>query len=158
MGYICTCARADVLLIGISETSWWIALKFRWVVRDPSARHLQKLRVGHSCTCAPFFSYLGNGWTECAASWWVLRGPLALRFTKDRGYPHERTCNCIHFKHICSLPLVHRPKGVLLVDIQQFAKRSINPQPGNFEHASFFSITKKGWSIFQYYANALPQH
>ena len=38
-----------------------------------------------------------------------------MRLTQSRDYPHERTCNCTHFKHICTLPLVHRPKDVLLV-------------------------------------------
>ena len=38
-----------------------------------------------------------------------------MRFTKDEGYPHEGTWNCTHFNHICSIPLVHRPKGESLV-------------------------------------------
>ena len=46
-----------------------------------------------------------------------------MRFAKDGGYPHECTCNRTHFKHICSLPLVHRPKGVLLVIIGQYLTR-----------------------------------
>ena len=61
------------------------------------------------------FSYLGNGWADGAETWCVARGPLSMRFTRDGRYPHERTCSCTHFKHICSLLLVHRPKGVLLV-------------------------------------------
>ena len=61
------------------------------------------------------FSYLRNGWMDLAETWCVARGPLALRFAKNGGYPHERTCNRTHFKHICLLPLVHHQKGVLLV-------------------------------------------
>ena len=61
------------------------------------------------------FCYLGNGWTNCTETWCVVRVPLAMSFTKDEGYPHERTSNCSHFKQICPLSLVHRPKGVLLV-------------------------------------------
>ena len=38
-----------------------------------------------------------------------------MRFTQNGGHPHESTCNCTHIC-ICSLPLVHRPKGVLLGD------------------------------------------
>ena len=44
------------------------------------------------------FLYLGNGWTDCAETWGVVRGPLAMRFTKDEGYLHERTCNCTHIE------------------------------------------------------------
>ena len=41
-----------------------------------------------------------------------------MRFIKGGGYPHESTCKCTHFKHICShlLPLVHRPKRRLTGD------------------------------------------
>ena len=52
----------------------------------------------------------------------MVRGPLAMRFTQNGGYPHERTCNCTHIKHICSLPLVHCPKGVLLVSVPSGAQ------------------------------------
>ena len=38
-----------------------------------------------------------------------------MHFTCDGGYLHEHTGNCHTFKHIYLLPLVHRPKGVLLV-------------------------------------------
>ena len=38
-----------------------------------------------------------------------------MHFTHDGGYLHEHKGNCNTFKHIYSLPLVHRPKGVLLV-------------------------------------------
>ena len=61
------------------------------------------------------FSFLGKGWTDCAETWCVVRGPLAMCFTQDGWYPHERTCNCTHVKPLCWPPLVHRPKGVLLV-------------------------------------------
>ena len=59
---------------------------------------------------------------DWAETWCLVRGPLAIRATKDGGYPHERTCNCTYFKHICSLLLVHRPKGVLLVQPRAASK------------------------------------
>ena len=36
----------------------------------------------------PSVSYLGNGWTDCADIWCVVRDPLALRFTLLRGEVH----------------------------------------------------------------------
>ena len=45
----------------------------------------------------------------------MARGPLAMRFTQDERYMHKRTCNCHTLKHVYSLLLVHRPKGVLLI-------------------------------------------
>ena len=61
---------------------------------------------------AHLFSVSRDGWTGCAETWCVVSGPLAMRFTQDEGYPHERALNAFQFKHICSLPLVHRPEGV----------------------------------------------
>ena len=29
------------------------------------------------------FPYLGNGFADCAETWCVVRGPLAMRFTQD---------------------------------------------------------------------------
>ena len=80
------------------------------MARHPLARLLQKVRVGNSCTCArahPFFRISGT------ARWIALKlgvagGPLAMRFAKDGVYPHKRTCSRTHFKHNCSLQLVHR--------------------------------------------------
>ena len=52
----------------------------------------------HVRTCAsadvPPFPYLGNGWTDCAEIWCVVRDPLAMRFTLLRGgvHLHVRTC------------------------------------------------------------------
>ena len=45
------------------------------------------------------FPYLGNGWTDFAEVWYVVRGQLAMQLTQESN----------------SLLLVHRPKGVLLV-------------------------------------------
>ena len=33
----------------------------------------------------PPFSYLGNGWTDCAEIWFAVRHPLAWCFTKVYG-------------------------------------------------------------------------
>ena len=61
------------------------------------------------------FPYLGNGWTDCAGTWCVVRGPLSMRF-KGIEEIHTSARVTVHtFKHICSLLLVHRAKGVLLV-------------------------------------------
>ena len=75
------------------------------------------LIVVHICTCARAhpFSYLGNGWMDCAEIWCVARGSLAMHSTQNGGYLHEHTGLCHIFKNIYSLPLVQRPKGVLLV-------------------------------------------
>ena len=29
------------------------------------------------------FPYLGNGWTDCVETWYVVRGPLVMRFLQD---------------------------------------------------------------------------
>ena len=46
-----------------------------------------------TCICAPF-PYLVNGWTDCAEIWYLVRDPLAMRFTEvDYGVQmHMRTC------------------------------------------------------------------
>ena len=45
--------------------------------------------VGYICTRArvdvPPFPYLGNGWTDCAEIYYVVRDPLARLFTKGWG-------------------------------------------------------------------------
>ena len=42
----------------------------------------------------PPFPHLGNGWTDCADIWFVVRDPLAWCFTKVNGevQVHVRTC------------------------------------------------------------------
>ena len=48
----------------------------------------------------------------------VLLDPLTIRFTQaiNGGYLQLRKCDgTSFFKHICSLPLIYRPKGGLLV-------------------------------------------
>ena len=57
------------------------------VSRDQAAMHIAKVMGGvhpHVRTrrCAPF-SYLGNGWTDCVETWYLVRVPLARRFTKS---------------------------------------------------------------------------
>ena len=126
--------------------------------------HITQVMVGYTCSCArayvPPFPHFGNGWTDWAEIWFVIRDPLAWRFTKVNGGVQVRVrtraavfrisgtagrialkrgmwlqdhwlCTLhgmggirtnarvtVHtFKHICLLPIVHRPKGVLLVVI-----------------------------------------
>ena len=47
-----------------------------------------------TCRCA-LFPYLGNGWTDCAEIWCVVRNPLARLFAKVNGGAqlHVRTCS-----------------------------------------------------------------
>ena len=40
------------------------------------------------------FSYLGNGWADCAEILHVVRDPLARRFTKVDGELCTYTCTC----------------------------------------------------------------
>ena len=54
--------------------------------------------MGYVCTCAsayvqmcPHFPDFGNGWTDCAEIWYVVRDPLA-RVVKDGVQLHMRTC------------------------------------------------------------------
>ena len=78
------------------------------------------------------FPYLGNGKPDCAETWCVVREPLAMHFTKDGGYPHERTCNCryIHsLRRIRSFSLAHRPKGVLLRVVSRMGLLIANGSP-----------------------------
>ena len=54
--------------------------------REQAAIHItQVMGVVHlhvrTCRCARF-KYLGNGRTDCAVIWCVIREPLAKRFTK----------------------------------------------------------------------------
>ena len=48
----------------------------------------------YACADVSTFSYIGNGWTDCAEIWLVVRDPLAWRFTKVDGgvQVHVRTC------------------------------------------------------------------
>ena len=60
-------------------------------------------------------SYIGNGWMDCAETCYLARAPLAMYFAQD-GDVRTSACVTAHtFKHIYSLPLVYRPKGVLRV-------------------------------------------
>ena len=34
------------------------------------------------------FSYLGDGWTDCAELWYIVRDQLAWRFTQTKGGMH----------------------------------------------------------------------
>ena len=109
-----TCARAYVPLFRISETAGPIALKFGLWLETHQLGVLQKLMVGYRRTCAPLFRISGTA-GRIALKLGVVRGPLAMHCTQHGGYPHERLVTVHTFKHICSLPFIHRPKGVLLV-------------------------------------------
>ena len=86
MGCICKCARADVLLPRILETAGRITLKFGVWLETHYVGILEKSRVGCICTSAradvPTFPHLGNSQTDCAKIWYVVRDPLAGRFTE----------------------------------------------------------------------------
>ena len=69
--------------------------------RDQDTMHITQVMGGehlHVRTCAradvPTFMYLGNGWTDCAEIWFVVRDQLAWHFTKvDCGvHVHIRAC------------------------------------------------------------------
>ena len=60
-------------------------------------------------------SLFGNGWTDCAENWCVIRGSLAIHFTQDGDIFSRARVTVQTFKHIHPLPLAHRLKGALLV-------------------------------------------
>ena len=80
----------------ISETAGRIALKSGLWLETHKLGAFQKLMVGCRCMCAPLFPYLGNGWTDCAKTWCVVRGPLAMRFTQNGGYAHSARLTYTH--------------------------------------------------------------
>ena len=63
----------------------------------------------HMRTCAradvPRLLYLGNGWTDCAEIWYVVRDPSARRFTEvdDGVHLHMTTCACANVPHFSYL-------------------------------------------------------
>ena len=96
MGYICTCARAEVppvSYIGNGRTDFaeiWCVVKDKLAkcfTEVMSGIHLHVARAYHS-------PYLGNGWTECAEIWCVAREPLAMRFTQTKGGVHLHVQMC----------------------------------------------------------------
>ena len=106
---------------------WTDCVEIWYVVRGPLAKHFTKADVMYVRTYLGtaarvhvriLFPYLKNGWTDCAETWCVARGPLAMRCTQDGRFCTNASVPNYHtFKHIYSLPLVRRPKGVILVDI-----------------------------------------
>ena len=70
-----------------------------------------------------------------------IRPAAIYAFYTGWGCPNERTCNYAHtFKHICSLPLVHRPKGVLLVKVQMLSnciQENSSDNPPVYRYANF---------------------
>ena len=90
-----------------------------FVVRDPLAWHFTTFNGGvrvhvRSAHVRTPFSYLGIGWTDCAETWYVVRGSI-YAFTQNGDIRKNARVTVHTFKQICSLPLVHRPKSVLLV-------------------------------------------
>ena len=107
---VCTCAPADAPQCFVSRerpdglclnvvrgyrfisyefytTQWWGA-SARAHVRTP-------------------FPYLGNGWTDCAEIWYVVRDQLARLLTQNKGgdtsaRAHLRTCRCARFPYLGS--------------------------------------------------------
>ena len=67
------------------------------MVTDPLAMSFTPLRGGGASARAHVrtaFLYLGNGWTDCAEIWYVVRDQLArqLTQTKDGIHLHVHTC------------------------------------------------------------------
>ena len=75
------------------------------MLRDEAAVHNAQVMSG-TCSRAdvPPFPYLVNGWTDCAEIWYVVRDPLAGRFTEvdDEVQLHVRTCARFLFR-ICGM-------------------------------------------------------
>ena len=70
-----------------------------------------------TCSCVHLFAYLGIHWMHHAEIWCVAR---LINYAFYTGHKWKISASArvqlkIPFKHICSLPLVHRPKGVSLV-------------------------------------------
>ena len=122
VGHSCTCAP----LFHISETAGRIVLKFGMWLETHKLSVLQQLMLGiahvqlypegtaERVHVRIPFAYLGKGWTVCNEIRCVAR-TSAYAFNTGCEIPHYRKWYCHTFKHICSLPLVHLPKGVLLV-------------------------------------------
>ena len=56
------------------------------VLRDQVVMHISQVLGGYISTCmCTSFSYLENGWMDCAEIWFAVRDTLALGFTHDRG-------------------------------------------------------------------------
>ena len=104
----------------ISEMTGRIALKFgTWLVSDPKifTKVKGRAQAARAHVHAPF--HISEMACRIALKFGVwFRGPLAMRFTQYgiSARAHEQL-NTVHtFKHIYSLPLVDRLKGVLLVN------------------------------------------
>ena len=97
---------------------WRDCAEIWYVVRDPLAKCFTEVDCGIHAR-ALTFPYLGNAnsWTDCAETWCVVGGPLDMRCTQNGEYLHEQHVTVHTFKDIYSLPLVHHPKGILLVFI-----------------------------------------
>ena len=67
------------------------------VVRDPLAMRFAKTKGGVQLHARTSFSYLGNGWTDCAEIWYVVRDQLTKRLTEVEGgvQVHVRTCSSL---------------------------------------------------------------
>ena len=82
--------------------AWSIVTKFGVCLETKQRCIFHGSCVGYICTCAlrtcicTPFPYLGNGWTDCAEMWCVVRDPLARCFTKVWGgvHLHVLTCAC----------------------------------------------------------------
>ena len=75
-----------------------IVTKFGLCLETKQRYMLHMSRVGYIYTCAhadsPPFLCLGNGWTDCAEFWYVVRDLVARRCTDVTGgvQAHLRTC------------------------------------------------------------------
>ena len=81
------------------------------------------------------FLNLSNRWTHCGGNWCVVRHTLFMRFAQDGGNCTYARAAVHTFKHIYSLPIVHRPKKRLTVMLEMEEAQPISDY-NNFLYTS----------------------
>ena len=83
-------------------------------VRDPLAWRLTKVNGGvqvHVRMSATLFRISGTaGWIALQLGVWLEDHYIAMRFTQNGGYPHERTCNTTRIEIHIFAPARASPK------------------------------------------------
>ena len=92
----------------------------------------------HVRTPPPPFPYLRNGWTDCAETWRVIRGLLAIHFEQDGGYLLDRMCKCTHIYADLSAAARSSPKRRLTGYSWHAIVRDIWPV---LEHVKFLELS-----------------
>ena len=83
------------------------------MIRDPLGKRFTEVNGGvhvHVRISTPLSVSRGNGWTDGAENWCVVRGPPAMHFKQDGDILPSARVTVHTFKHIYSLTLVHRRK------------------------------------------------